>query len=526
MLLTDLITVNGLYVGGTGSVLTIGPGITVHGQSGQINGESGSFVNDGTIDADESGGVIKLAGTWSNPSSGNLEATGGDTLNLTGNWTDDGSITETSATVDLGGTFTISTLGLITGNGGTLGVSGNWTNDGRITESSTTVNLGGAFTTSELGILTGNGGVINFTGTLTNDGTLSLDGSGVSPQYSLTGGTIIGGTVATPNGGELVATQSGGLLDGVTLDGTLLVGQILNTYVEVKDELTLASTATINMAGNGALNFVGSQSLGGTGSVDFLDTDSRKGLFVPDKGDTLTIALGVTVHGEGGTVGSNLAGSVTNDGTIASDGAGTIWVQGFTNFAAATLAGGTWKAVGNSTLRLLGANIVTNSAGLVLDGTSSHIFSDSASTSALADLFSNTAAGTFTIQNGVTFTPTSAGFQNAGAVIVGAGSTLAAVSYRQTSGSTSLQGGTLGGSPAGTVAIDAGARAGPGRSTRPSVTPVKWIWGAFRAFSPSRAALSRPRAAPSPSRSAAPRQGPSSIRSMCRARLCSEARSP
>jgi hypothetical protein len=51
---------NGIYVGGTGSTLTIGSGVTVRGSSGTLASQSwwsaGSIVNQGTIAADDSGG--------------------------------------------------------------------------------------------------------------------------------------------------------------------------------------------------------------------------------------------------------------------------------------------------------------------------------------------------------------------------------------------------------------------------------------------------------------------------------------
>ena len=110
----------------------------------------------------------------------------------------------------------------------------------------------------------------------------------------------------------------------MTLAGTLFTGQILNTFVDVKGGLTLAANGLVTMEGNGELIFVGSQSLTGTGTVDFADNlvlatsfnpSGLKDLYVPNAGDTLTIASGVTVHGITGFVGSTTGGFVTNNGT-------------------------------------------------------------------------------------------------------------------------------------------------------------------------------------------------------------------
>jgi hypothetical protein len=293
---------------------------------------------------------------------------------------------------------------------------------------------------------------------MTNDSGLAL--TDTTGSLYLRGGTIVGGTVTTAGGAELIATQSGGTLTGVTLGGTLEVGQILHTKVTVTGGLAL-SQGTINMEGNGLLSFVGSQALGGTGTVSFADGDARKDLAVPNSGDTLTIASGVTIHGDSGMVGTSKGGSISNDGTIASDAGGTITVQNLANFAGGTLTGGTWVAGNKGTLRLLGANIVTNAAGIVLDGGSSHFYSDSATADALAGLNTNAAVGRFTVQNGAVFTPSSGTFSNAGAVTV-SGGTLAATGYVQTEGSTLLSGGTLGASPTATVDLAGGTLGGAG----------------------------------------------------------------
>ena len=352
-------------------------------------------------------------------------------MTLSGTWTNDGS--------------------LVAANGCTLvlNLSNAWQNAGTITENSGTIDLGGAFDTSIVGTITGVGGLINFTGTLTNDGTLTLDGSGIAPQYSLLGGTISGGTISTPGGGELVATRSGGILDDVTLAGTLFVGQVISTFIDVRDNLTLEN-GTVTMQGNGALDFLGSQTLGGPGTVDFADnppTENQKGLYVPDAGDTLTIASGVLIHGNAGFLGNASGGLVTLGGTIAADGSGTITLQGFTNFAGGTLTGGTWKAVGVGTLRLLGANVSTNAASIVLDGASATIDSSTGTTSALAGLITNVASASFTLQDGAQFV-SAAPFTNAGTLTVASARTfgLAALgaTYTQTGGTTNLSSGTLG----------------------------------------------------------------------------------
>ncbi len=432
---------------GAGNTLTIAPGITIDGNYGSVDTGTAAFDNQGTINANSThnGGGLTVNGTnWVND--GTIEGTNGSNIILQGSWTNDAT-------------------GQIDAPGGTTNLNGTWTNLGTINSTSGTIDLGGTVHSSALGTLAGSG-IINFTGKVTNDGTLTLDGSGIGPQYLLSGGTITGGTISTPNGGQLVATLAGGTLDGVTLAGTLLVGQANRAFMDVTDGLTL-SNGTVVMEATGFLNFLGTQALSGTGAVDFADNLNLdgyfKGLYVPNAGTTLTIAAGIEVHGVTGFIGSTTGGFVTNDGTIAADGGGTITVQGDTNFAAGTLTGGTWQVTGNSILRLIARSISTNTASILLDGASARVYSDTGTTSALASFTANAAGGSFTIQNGANFTSSQA-FTNVGTITIGSGSTFTpggTGGYTQTGGTTVLNAGTLG-ATGDQINVQGGALSGPG----------------------------------------------------------------
>ena len=110
-------------------------------------------------------------------------------------------------------------------------------------------------------------------------------------------------------------------LDGVTLDCDLELAE--DSQVNILDGLTLNGTATIGGSpdATGAdLNFVGSQSLEGTGDVVF---GSGLGineitLFV----STLTVGPNIMIHGSSGTIGSFDSDSLINQGTIEADGSG------------------------------------------------------------------------------------------------------------------------------------------------------------------------------------------------------------
>ncbi len=401
-----------INVGGNGNVLTIGPNITVHGNSGEIDGGSSSFINEGTINADTGAGELVVSGNFSN--SGALNATNGSTL--------------------------------------LLGSAGHGT--------------AGIFTNS--GTITGVSGQVWIIETLNNAGsTLALNAA--TGSYQLVGGTILGGTVTTTGAAALFATQYNSTLAGVTLAGSLNLSDTDGAIVTVTGGLTLSQGSVImgdNPALSGAtLTFQGTQTLAGTGTVTLSNLFPSGGLVVPS-GSTLTIAPGITVQGNSGMVGSSTGGQLVNHGTIMATGSGMLTAQGDTNYAAGTLTGGTWEAVGGSTLLLVGAAITTNAANILLDGASSQIDSDTSGTNALAPFATNAAAGRFTIQNGADFT-TAQAFTNAGTLTINSGSTFSAGGtgqYTQTGGTTILNAGTLG-TTGNQIKIQGGTLSGPGTVT-------------------------------------------------------------
>jgi RHS repeat-associated protein len=421
-----------------GAVL-LGPGITVHETSGLFLIVSGGLVNQGTIDVDGSGlSIDGNSGTWSNAAGGTLRVEG-STLTLGDTWSNSGQIVASNSTLNLGGS---------------------WSSSGTISQVNSTVNLGGTFKTSGMGTLSSTGGVVNLTGTLTNDGTLALTAD-TGPFY-IRGGTIVGGRVTTSGNAALVLADPSCTLNAVmlagTIDGTLLVAH----HATVLNGLTLDG-GTVKLLGDNSLAFVGSQTLGGTGTVSITAKTGgtgKAGLRVANAGDTLTVAPGVTISGDG-FVGSTTGGSLTNRGAIVSDDGGTMTIQGATNFANGTLTGGTWQASGNSTLRILGAQITTNAASVLLGGAQSHLYSDASATDALASLSANAAGGQLTLIGGASLVDT-AGMTNGGTLTLGPNSSLTAASYTQAGGSTNLQGGTVTTSQAAGVAIQAGTFSGPG----------------------------------------------------------------
>jgi RHS repeat-associated protein len=441
------VTYTGTYTGsGGGNVKLAGGSITVGSGGATFNFPSGYLAWTGTT----------LSGTLTNAATGFLSFT---------NLTPGGTFNNLGTLFQSGGTINVINSGSFTDSAGTTNLSGG--TGGSLNETGGTVNVSTG-TYAGTNTLSGSGGTVSLSGTLTNTGTMSFGGAAISPAYNLNNPTFVGGTIATPNGGQLTATQAGATLNGVTLNGTLFIGQILNTFVNVTNGLTLGPSGLVNEIGNGRLNFTGTETLSGSGVIDFADTltsNGNKGVYVPNSGTTLTIAPGVLIHGQTGFLGSTTGGLVTNNGTVAADGGGgVITVQGDTNYASGTLTGGTWQVSSGSTLQLLGATITTNAADVLLDGAAAQITSDTAGTSALAQLATNTATGSFTLQDGADFASAQA-FTNAGTLTIGSGSTFTSGGtgvYRQTGGNTFLKDGTLGASPTEQVDIQAGTLSGSG----------------------------------------------------------------
>ncbi|MGH7140109.1 MAG: Ig-like domain-containing protein, partial [Pirellulales bacterium] len=157
-------------------------------------------------------------------------------------------------------------------------------------------------------------------GTLIADQSIEVDNT-----FTLAGGTIRDSLILPDTGGQVIAT--GGTLDGVTLDADLSVPD--NKTLTVKDGLTLNSTLTLTHSGQYSftlVNFSGSQTLSGTGTVLFANSNvyySYNNELEPVDGGTLSIGPGITIHGQRGVVG-NSSLPLVNQGTIDADSSGQI----------------------------------------------------------------------------------------------------------------------------------------------------------------------------------------------------------
>jgi len=226
------------------------------------------------------------------------------------------------------GSVTLCNAGSI--SAGTLNLNAlSWTNTGTISQTGGTLNFGGSFTRADLGTFTrqsGTAGTVNLTGTLTNtSATLLLDTSTTGyGTWTLSGGSIIGGTVQTADGRQLLLGSS--TLNGVTIAASSDVVTNSGASVVVVNGLTVNGKITLGIAGgaNQVLNFNGTQTVDGSGEI--ITGTGTQGLWLNQSNMTLTVGQNLWIHGGYSCItASNGAINTTlvNNGLIEADTAGT-----------------------------------------------------------------------------------------------------------------------------------------------------------------------------------------------------------
>src|ERR1017187_1888391 len=197
-----------LYLQSTSGTLTIGPGITIHGQRGYVGNASLPLINQGTISADVAGATITINGQ------------------------------------------PFANQGVLQSAGGTL-------------------NLACTMSPGTMGTIQNLGGNVFFSGVLNNVAqTFTVGGS--NAVFTLNGATIQGGVINSTNGSALAVSGSA-FLDDVTINGILDVGSSYSGAVlTVTNGLTVNGLIYVGASdsGNyGRIDFAGSQALGGSGNV-------------------------------------------------------------------------------------------------------------------------------------------------------------------------------------------------------------------------------------------------------------------
>jgi RHS repeat-associated protein len=362
-------------IDGTGSVLTLGPNLTINVEIGY-----GNFAYLYSAGARNSGDGIVNKGT----------------INVAGN---DSALEIAPVSFTNEGTITVA-------SGDTLEIDAPiWSNAGTVAiGAGSALHLGGNFTTAQLAGITNNGGTVYIDGTLTNTGQTLTVGSGSALGNVVLDGTIVGGTIVDQGSGMQFQR---GTLDGVTYDGTLDLSAPFS-IVSIANGLTATG---VNGSGPGTVNLTGFEdgiffqgnttfdnatiNLGGaSGFGDAIFNDDTD-----DTGSVLTLGPNLTVTANGSkshllSAGPDHSGDgIVNEGAIDVEGSGStldIAPYNFTNDGTITVAAGdaldiesqSWSNAGTITIDAggalhLGGSIttsqlgdITNNGGTVyIDGT-------------------------------------------------------------------------------------------------------------------------------------------------------------
>ncbi len=237
-----------INLSGATSVTTI----RLAGPNSSLGLTADTVLSNSTIIFEGAGGGSRIIGT--NGQAGTVTLTSTVAIQVAAGLGANPTLGDTNMTLNSAATITnssIRSLAIIPAaftNSGTINAasgvtaisSANWTNAGSLIVGSTgTLNLGGTLTTSALGSLQGGaGGVINITGAISNTGsTLNInDGTGT---FNIAGGSITGGVVNISGSARLQATNSGGTLSNVTVNGEVFFG--------TSASLTLTGTLSVTL---------------------------------------------------------------------------------------------------------------------------------------------------------------------------------------------------------------------------------------------------------------------------------------
>ncbi|MGE0480559.1 MAG: beta strand repeat-containing protein [Phycisphaerae bacterium] len=275
--------------------LVLSPTTIVRGGGASLTGE-GAVVNHGTIRADRGGQTLTVAPA-SFTNHGLLDCVAGGRLSI-------GATTST---------WRNAAAGRIAANGATLDLRGDWINDGAIDATNATVTLAGSFDTSSLARVNLTGGTVQLAGTLDNTGA-SYAISPASGPWTFRGGQIVGGSFAVPDGTSLNVTGSAtSFLTGVAFVGAVSLGSDARLRVDAD------STHPSQITFTGALARI---SLSGHRRFDGLPVNLRTAAntISVDEGGSLTLGPSQQLDGSvsilGGAGVAGTTGSVRNEGSI------------------------------------------------------------------------------------------------------------------------------------------------------------------------------------------------------------------
>jgi hypothetical protein len=256
------------------------------------------------------------------------------------------------------------------------------------------------------------------------DGTLGVDGGMLSVTSTEHQSTIV------------TLEQRAGMLDGAA---TLLLTGSNSSWtggsMTGSGTTRIASGAVVDITGDGRVSLGSGRVLDVRGTLNWADqtyilgSGPGSGLYVGPgglfdiRGDSSTyvplrILSGGTLRKSGGAFSTQIGTILKNSGRIEVL-SGNIGVTGpFRNFSGTTLAGGEYFLRGK--LRFFGANIVTNSANVTLDGGGA--IQDPSGVDAFTNFATNAPGASLTLQGGRNMTVPGL-FRNEGTLVAKAGST-------------------------------------------------------------------------------------------------------
>ncbi len=313
-------------------------GGTVSGTAALVATSASGTLNDVVVDAAinlPASAILTMQGIWSTTRNGSITATSA-TLYLNGTWTNNGTIS--------GDAYSDVQLGDYSPNG----PSDLWKNSGVLSIApGAVVALGDYFTTDEFESGFQDRGLnlnlsqyrVYIAGTLDNSaadnpitgGVLALNAS-TGPVYFH--GQIDRGTITTSGANDLIAAY--GTLDGVTLDGTLDMSQ---GAVSVMAGLVL--DIDLYLSGSYATLYLSDGSTVTAGPLDPGATIHLTGYGASLQnvsGQMVTLGRGITISGENPS--SNILGPIHNLGTIEQNGPGQLGVTAVVNDGSITASNG------------------------------------------------------------------------------------------------------------------------------------------------------------------------------------------
>lgn len=335
--------------GSSSNPFTIASAVTISG----YGGVSGSpLTNQGTILANVPGQTMSVAGTTFT-NQGLLEASNGGALNLSGAWTNSGTIrTRDTSTLDLLGNYTFAGGTIEALDTSTIRLGGSLNNTG-----STLTATGNILLRSGLTIT---GGTINALST-----PLRMDPAGAGASVSLRGVTLNGELAL--DGGSSNYSRSVSFRDG--LGGAGLIHMTGNaTTVSFENTQTVngvtlfsdaVGTASPRRLGVGGANVV--LTLGPTATI----RGGSLNLFDPATGNTTTSTLinnGVIRADVSGQTIAVMPGAMTNHGVLEAVNGGTLYIgnMGTPTSPWSNSSTGVVRAASGGTLRLGGIATLPN----------------------------------------------------------------------------------------------------------------------------------------------------------------------